>query len=302
MAIITSGNFSKALWPGVNKWYGDAYSEFPVEYTKLFDTFTSRKAFEEDVGMSGLGLAQIKPEAASVSYDSMQQGFINRYTHVTYALGFLVSREAFEDDQYDVVAEKRAKALAFSMRQTKEIVGANVYNNAFTAGFTGGDGVVLCSTAHPNVAGGTQSNVGTAATLSEASLEAMVIAMGKWTNDRGLRINVMPKTLIIPVDLEFEANRILGTEYRVVTSNNDINALRTLQKFPGGIAINHYLTDTNGYFIRTNIPDGMKHFEREADNFSEDNDFDTTNAKFKAYGRYSFGWTDWRGVMGNAGA
>ena len=302
MAVITTGSFSKALWPGVNQWYGDAYKEFPVEYTSLFDTSTSRKAFEEDVGMSGLGLAQIKPEAGSVSYDSMQQGFISRYTHVTYALGFLVSREAFEDDQYDVIAEKRAKALAFSMRQTKEIVGANVYNRYATSGYNGGDGVVLGSASHPNVAGGVQSNLGTTATLSEASLEQMVIAMGKWQNDRGLKIQVMPKTLIIPVDLEFEANRILGSEYRVGTANNDINAVRALHKFPGGIAINHYLTSTTNYFIRTSVPDGMKHFERTPDNFSEDNDFDTTNAKFKAYGRYSFGWTDWRGIMCNAGA
>ena len=302
MAVITTGSFSKALWPGVNKWYGDAYSEFPVEYTSLFDTFTSRKAFEEDVGMSGLGLAQLKPETGSVSYDSMQQGYISRYTHATYALGFLVSREAFEDDQYDVVAEKRAKALAFSMRQTKEIIGANVYNRAFTSGYNGGDGVVLCSASHPNVAGGVQSNTATAATLSEASLEAAVVQMGKWTNDRGLKIQVMPQRLIIPVDLEFEANRILGSEYRVGTANNDINAIKTLQKFPGGVTVNHYLTSTTNYFIKTSVGDGMKYFERSADTFSEDNDFDTTNAKFKAYGRYSFGWTDWRGLWGNAGA
>ena len=302
MAVITTGSFSKALWPGVNKWYGDAYSEFPVEYTSLFDTFTSRKAFEEDVGMSGLGLAQLKPETGSVSYDSMQQGYISRYTHATYALGFLVSREAFEDDQYDVVAEKRAKALAFSMRQTKEIIGANVYNRAFTTGYNGGDGVVLCSASHPNVAGGVQSNTATAATLSEASLEAAVVQMGKWTNDRGLKIQVMPQRLIIPVDLEFEANRILGSEYRVGTANNDINAIKTLQKFPGGVTVNHYLTSTTNYFIKTSVGDGMKYFERSADTFSEDNDFDTTNAKFKAYGRYSFGWTDWRGLWGNAGA
>jgi hypothetical protein len=302
MALITSGSFAKALWPGVNAWYGKAYDEFKVEWTDLFDSFTSRKAYEEDVGLTSYGLAQIKPQGQGIQYDSEGQGFTTRYTHVTYGLGFMVTREAFDDDQYDVVAERRARGLAFSMRQTKETVAANVYNRAFNASYTFGDGSALLVSNHANVAGGTWSNIlATASNLSEASLEQACIDIGKYTNDRGLRISVMPRSLIIPVDLQFEAERILKTQRRVGTANNDIGALVSMGKFPEGIKVNHYLTSTTAWFLRTNVQDGMKHFSRRDDDFSEDSDFDTENAKFKAVARYSFGATDPRGLYGTAG-
>jgi len=302
MSIINTGSFSKALWPGINAWYGKAYDEFPVEWTDLFDRYTSRKAYEEDVGITSFGLAQVKPEGQGIQYDTERQGFITRYTHIVYALGFIITKEMFDDDQYDVVGERRARGLAFSMRQTKETIAANVYNRAFNASYTGGDGVSLINSAHPNVAGGTWSNtLSAAANLSEASLEQACINIAKYTNDAGLKIQVMPKCLIIPVDLQFEAERIMKSQYRVGTANNDISALISLGKFPDGIKMNHYLTSTKAWFVRTNTPDGMKYFEREGDSFAEDSDFDTSNAKFKAQGRYSFGWTDPRALFGTAG-
>jgi len=303
MAIINRASFSKALWPGVNAWYGEKYAEFPVEYTGLFDTQSSSKAFEEDVGTTGLGLAAVKGEGDAVTYDDMQQGFLTRYQHVTYGLGFIITEEMIEDDQYMIVANKKAQALAFSMRQTKEIVGANVYNRAFNASYLGGDGLELCSLLHPNVSGGTWANeAAVACDISEAALEQALIDMSKWTNDRGLKIAVMPQKLIIPVDLQFDVERILMSPLQSGNSNNDINALKSSGKFPGGVVVNHYLTDTDAWFIRTNVSDGMKHLERRADNFSEDNDFDTNNLKYKATARYSFGWTDPRGLYGSPGA
>lgn len=302
MALINSGNFSKALWPGINEWYGITYNEFPVEYTDLFDTYSSRKGFEEDVGYSGFGLAPVKSEGAGVAYDTATQGFITRYTHVSYGLGFIITREMWEDDQYDVVAETRAKALALSMRQTKETVGANVYNRAFNSNFVGGDGKEMIATDHPLVAGGTASNeLATAANLSEAALEQAMIDIGKFTNDRGLKMAFRAQKLIIPIDQEFVAERILKSQYRVGTANNDINALMSTGRLPGGYKMNHYLTSSTAWFLKTNCPSGMKHFVRDADRFTEDNDFDTENAKFKAVARYSFGWTDWRGIYGTPG-
>lgn len=303
MAIINSSSFAKALWPGVNSWYGRAYDEHAKQYTALFDTYNSRKQFEEDVGITSFGLAAVKQEGEGTSYDVERQGFITRYTHVEYALGFIITRIMVEDDQYDVVAQRRARALAFSMMQTKENVAANVYNRAFNSSYTGGDAKEMCATDHPNVSGGTWANeLTTAADLSEASLEQACIDIKNFTNDRGLNISVMPDKLIIPVELEFEAERILKSPYRVGTSDNDINALNSMGKFPGGVHVNNYLTDANNWFIRTNAPDGMKHFERRADDFNVDNDFDTDNAKYKATARYSFGWTDPRGVFGSAPA
>jgi hypothetical protein len=299
---INSGSFAKALWPGVNSWYGQAYNEHGVEYTDLFNTETSRRAFEEDMGTSMFGLAPVKTEGNSVAYDDAKQGFLTRYQHVTYGLGFIITREMVDDDQYDVIGKKRAQGLAFSMRQTKEVVGAGVYNNGFDDSYTGGDGKALLDTAHPNVAGGTWDNITTAATLSEAALEDLSIDIMQAKNDRGLNIALIPQTLIINPELVFEADRILNSPLRVGTADNDLNSLKNMGKFPGGVKVNHYLTDTNAYFIRTNCPDGMKHFERRADDFTMDNDFDTDNAKYKATGRYSFGWTDPRGLYGNAGA
>lgn len=301
MAVITTGNFSKALWPGINAWYGQAYNEHKVEFTDLFESHTSRKAWEEDVSTSGFGLAIQKTEGDGVSYDSARQGFVSRYTHATYALGFIITRETVEDDLYDVVGSKKAKSLAFSMRQTKETLGANVYNRAFNSSYTGGDGLELCSAAHLNIAGGTYANeLATAADLSEASLEQACIDLMKFTDDRGLKISIMPKTLIVPVDLAFEADKILRTEYEVGTANNTINAVRS--KFPGGVRVNHYLTDTDAWFIRTNARDGMKYFSRRDDAFTMDDDFDTDNAKYKATFRCSFGWSDPRGIFGSPGA
>lgn len=301
MGIITSSSFAKALWPGVNSWYGKAYSEFPTEYNSLFDTYRSTRAYEEDVGVSSFGLAQIKPEGQAIAYDSESQAFITRYAHVVYALGFIMTREIVEDDQYDVVGQKRAQGLAFSMRQTKEIVAANVYNRAFNNSYTGGDGVSMVNAAHPNFAGGSQSNKpSTDAALSQASLEQACIDISKWTNDRGLRINIQPKALVIPTDLQFEAERILKTQYQVDSDYNNINPLYTQKKFPGGIVVNHYLSSPTAWFIRTNVT-GLKHFERRSMQFAIDNDFETENAKFKATERYSFGWTDWRSIYGTDG-
>jgi Mu-like prophage major head subunit gpT len=302
MSIINSGSFAKALWPGVNAWYGKAYNEYETEYDQLFDKFTSQKAFEEDVGISSFGLAVQKSEGAPISYDSEKQGFITRYQHVVMALGFIITREMMEDDQYDVVGQRKAQGLAFSMRQTKEVLGANVYNRAFSSSYTGGDGKALIASDHPNIKGGTWSNtLSTAADLSEAALEQACIDIAGFTNDAGLLIAVKPESLIIPRQLQFEARRILGTDGRVGTDNNDLNAIKTMGLIPQ-IHINHFLTDQDAWFIRTNVPHGMKYFERRADQFDMDNDWDTENAKFKATARYSFGWTDPRGLYGSAGA
>ena len=302
MAIINSGSFAKALWPGVNAWYGEKYDEHQMEYPMLFDKETSRKAWEEDMGTSMFGLAAVKPEGNAVVYDNAQQGFLTRYQHITYALGFIITQEMVDDDLYDVIGKKRAQGLAFSMRQTKEIVGANVYNRAFNASYLGGDGVSLLNANHVNVQGADYANLTTAATLSEATLEDLTIDIMQATNDRGLNISLIPQCLVIPPALVYEADRILNSSLRVGTADNDLNALKNMGKFPGGVKVNHYLTSDSVYFIRTNCPDGMKYFERKADAFTMDNDFDTDNAKYKSSGRYSFGWTDPRGLYGNAGA
>ena len=303
MGVINTSSFAKALAPGINKWYGDAYSEFPVEYTDLFEQDKSTRAYEEDVGTTSFGLASKKDEGGSIAYDEEKQAFISKYVHVTYALGFIITREIYEDQQYDLVGKRRSKALAFSLRQTKEILGANIYNRAFNPTYTGGDGVELCSELHPNFSGGTWSNEpDVASDLSEASLEQACIDIMKWTNDRGLRISVMPNSLHIPADLVFEAERILMSTHRVGTANNDVNALYRMGKFPGGVKVNHYFTDTDAWFIRTNVQDGLKTFQRRGMEFGIDNDFDTENAKYKATERYSFGWTDPRGIYGSPGA
>jgi len=298
---INTGNFGKALWPGVNAWYGKAYDEFDTEWDKVFDKKTSSKAYEEDMSISSFGLAIQKGEGVPVSYDSEQQGFLDRYTHATYALGFTITKELYEDDQYHVAGERKAAGLAMSMRQTKETIAFNVLNRAFNGSFTFGDGVSLINSAHPNVAGGTWSNqIAVAADISEAALEQAYIDIQKYTNDRGLRIAVKPKQIIIPVDLDFETNKILNTEYEVGTSNNTVNVARG--RFPGGIVISHYLTDTDAWFIKTNVPNGLKLFERRADTFSMDDDFDTDNAKYKATARYSVGASDKKCLYGSAGA
>jgi hypothetical protein len=302
MSVINSGSFAKALWPGVNAWYGKSYNDYPVEYTDLFDTYKSNKAFEEDVGISSFGLAVQKPEGAPITYDTERQGFITRYQHVVFALGFIITREVMEDDQYDIVGQRKANALARSIRQTKEIFGANVYNRAFNAAFTGGDGVSMINASHPNIAGGTWSNqIATAADLSEAALEQAQIDIAAFTDDRGLLIAARPSSLIVPRQLVFEAKRILYSDGRVGTDANDLNALKAMGVIPKCIT-NHYLTDPDAWFIRTDVGDGLKYFERRADSFDMDNDFDTDNAKFKAMSRYSFGWTDARAIYASPGA
>ena len=302
MSVITSSSFAKALWPGVNAWWGKAYSEYPVEYTKLFDTYKSTRQFEEDVGVTSFGLANIKGEGSPISYDTERQSFITRYNHIVYALGFVITREIMEDDQYDVVGQRKAQGLAFSMRQTKEIVAANVYNRAFNSSYTGGDGVTLLNTSHPNFAGGTWSNrLTTDADLSEAALEQAMIDIAGFTNDRGLLIAVRPKSLIIARQNIFEAKRLTAPDGRPGTDTNDVNALKSLGMVPE-VVVNHYLVDPDAWFIRTDVPQGMKYFERRGDQFEMDNDFDTENAKFKATARYSFGWTDPRALYGTQGA
>ena len=299
---INSGSFAKALWPGVNAWYGKAYSEYPEEHKELFDQNTSSKQWEEDVGTSSFGLAVVKPEGSAIQYDTERQGFTSRYTHVVYALGFVVTREAFDDDQYDVVGKRKAQGLAYSMRQTKETIAANVYNRAFNSSYTGGDGKELLATDHPNIKGGTFANeLSTAADLSEAALEQAAIDIAGFTNDAGLLIAVRPKVLIVPSELVFEAKRILGSDGRVSSADNDLNALKALGVIPK-VIVNHYLTDADAWFIRTDVPDGMKHFARRADAFDMDNDWDTENAKFKASFRSSWGWTDPRSLFGSPGA
>ena len=308
MSVINTSSFAKALWPGVNKWWGDAYNQYPVEWDKLFEKNTSRKAFEEEVGTSHFGLAVAKTEGSPVTYDAARQGFTSRYQHVVYALGFIITREAFDDDQYDVVGKLKAQSLAFSMRQTKEIVGANIFNRAFSTSYLGADGSSLIASAggggsasHPNVAGGTYTNgVAAAVDLSEAALEQACIDIADFKNDRGLKIAVRPKKLVIPKELMFEAHRILKTDGQVYSADNTLNAIKTMGMIPE-VVVNHYLTDTDAWFILTDVPNGLKYFERNGDEFTMDEDWDTENAKYKARARYSFGWTDPRGIYGSPG-
>ena len=306
MGVITTSNFAKDLVPGVKTWFGQKYKEYPIEYLDIFEKTNSIRAFEEEAGVTGFGLAAVKTEGAGVAYDGQEQGFVSRYTHVTYGLGFIITREMYEDGIAVTVALRRANSLAFSIRQTKEMIGANVLNRAFNSSYTMGansDGKELCATDHPNKSGGTWRNeLATAADLSEAALEQACIDIGAFKTDRGLTIAIMPEKLIIPTALEFDAFRILESIGQSGTANNDINALRAAKKFPKGVKVNHYLTDADAWFIGTNCPDGLKYMERRADAFGTENDFDTENAKFKATFRGSFGWSDPRGIFGSPGA
>jgi len=300
---INTSSFAKALFPGVNAWYGKSYSEYPLEVEQLFEKQTSKRAWEEDVGVSGFGLAVVKTEGSAVSFDNERQAFTTRYTPVVYALGFVITREMRDDDLYDVVGQRKAQSLAFSVRQTQETVGANVYNRAFTSGYTGGDGSILAVSSHPNVAGGTQSNVlATASDLSEAALEQAWIDISLLKNDRGLQIALKPTQLIVPPQIAFEAHRILKSNLRVGTPNNDTNALKDMGNYSMGVTVNHYLTDTDAWFIRTNAPHGMKRIVRDAPEFGTENDWDTENAKFKTRYREAYGWSDYRGLFASAGA
>lgn len=297
--IITTASHPKALWPGIKAWWGQVYDEHPEEYSKLFDSDTSRQNYEEDVQLTGFGLAPVKAEGSGVAYDSEIQGFTTRYTHVAYALGYIVTKEELDDNLYEQVSRRRAAALAMSFRQTKENIGANIYNRAFNGTYTGGDGVALCSTAHPNTSGGTFANTPTvAADLSEASLEDALTALMGFQNDRGLLINVMPRSLIVARQNWWNSNRILKSAYTPSTANNAVNVLVATNALPEGIVMNHYLTSPNAWFVRTNIQNGLKYYSRVGIQFDQDNDFDTMNAKAKGYERYSFGWTDPRAIYG----
>lgn len=251
---------------------------------------------------TGFGLAPEKPEGTGVSYDSEEQGTVTRYTHVAYALGYIVTREELDDNLYEEVSMRRAQALAFSMRITKETVGANVINRAFNSSFTGGDGKELIATDHPTKTGTQSNHISTAADLSETALEDLIIQIMGAKNSRGLEINLMPRCLLVPRQLWYEANRILMSTLQNDTANNAVNALRTTNALPDGIKLNHYLTDPDAWFVITNAPRGLTHYQRVPAEFSQDNDFDSENAKAKSYERYSFKWSDWRGLFGSPGA
>ena len=297
---IGTGNHPKALWPGVNAWWGAKYDEHQSQYPAIFAVQSSSQNFEEDVEQKGFGLAPVKPEGSSSVYDSHSQGYISRYTHVAYSLGYIVTKEELDDNLYDKVSRQRAGSLAFSMQQTRENVGANVLNRAFTAGFVGGDGVVLASASHTSDAGN-WSNIITAADLSEASLEDLCIAIGNATNSKGLKISLQAKRLIIPVEEQFNAARILKSVQQNDSANNAINALRVMGSIPE-YTINNYLTSDSAFHVTTNAPEGLKWFDRIGTEFRKDEDFDTDNAKAKAYMRFSAGWTDPRGIYSSEGA
>jgi hypothetical protein len=297
--IITTASHPKALWPGIKAWWGQVYDEHAEEYSKLFDSDTSSMNYEEDVQLTGFGLAPVKSEGSGVAYDSEIQGFTTRYTHVAYALGYIVTKEELDDNLYEQVSRRRAAALAMSFRQTKENIGANIYNRAFNSTYKGGDGVELCSTTHPNTSGGTFANKPAVdADLSEASLEDALTAIMGFQNDRGLLINVMPRSLVVARQNWWNANRILKSVYTPSSADNSINVLKATNALPEGIVMNHYLTSPNAWFVRTNIQNGLKYYSRVGIQFDQDNDFDTMNAKAKGYERYSFGWTDPRAIYG----
>jgi hypothetical protein len=302
MATINTGSFAKALWPGVNKWFDEAKNQHKSEYTQLFETRSSRRAWEELVGMSTLGLPIQRGEGAPVTFDSFQQGFVSRFTHAEYALGVVITKNMVADDLYDVVGKQRVRALAKSMNHLPEVLGGNVYNRAFNSSYTGGDGQPLISSSHPNISGGTWSNrPSTYADISEAALEQTVIDLGKYTDDRGLKMAVKAQKIIVPVEGDFDTNKIMKTEYEVGTANNTVNLVRS--RFPMGVMIAHWVdADADAWFVQTDADDGLIYFEREKQNFASDNDFDTSNAKYKAEWRGSFGWANPRALYASQGA
>ena len=302
MAIITTGNHPKALWPGVKAWFGNGYGEHAEEYRDLFEVQTSTQNYEEDVQLSGFGLMPVKNQGSPTSYTGQTQGYISRYTHIAYSLGFIVTYEELKDNLYEKVAGSRAKALGFSKRQTKETVAAQVYNRAFSSSYLGGDAKELCATDHPSATGSQANELSTSVDISEVALEDLIIMIMTATDYKGLKIALKGQSLIVPPALWFEANRILKSTLQVESANNTVNVLKMTGELPGGIKVNHYLTDTDAFFIRTNCPDGMKMYQRDGFDLKKDNDFDTDNAKAKTYDRYSVGWTDWRAVYGSPGA
>lgn len=303
MGILTTANFAKALWPGVNKWFDEAKSVHKTEYTELFETRKSRRAWEELIGVSSLGLPIQRGEGAAITYDSFQQGFVSRFTHVDYGLGIVITKNMVADDLYDIVGKTRVKALSKSFNHLPEVLGGNVYNRAFSSSYLGGDGVALISASHPNISGGTWSNRPTTyADISEAALEQAVIDLGKYTDDRGNKMKTMAQKIIVPVDLDFELNKILKTEYEVGTANNTVNVVRG--RFPSGMMVAHWVdADTDAWFIKTDADDGLLYFDRSGGtNFDSENDFDTSNARYKAEWRGSFGWANPRILYASQGA
>jgi len=300
---ISRAQLLKELLPGLNALFGLEYARYGEEHKEIYETESSERSFEEETKLSGFSAAPVKNEGSAIRYDNAQEAWTARYNHETIALGFSLTEEAVEDNLYDSLSARYTKALARGMAYTKQVKAANVLNNGFNSGYVGGDGVSLFSTAHPLISGGTNSNTpATAADLNETSLENAVIQIAAWTDERGLLIAAKPRKLIVPPALMFVATRLLETELRVSTADNDINALKNNGSIPEGYAVNHFLTDTNAWFLTTDVPNGMKHFERTPLTTSMDGDFDTGNVRYKARERYSFGWSDPLGMYGSPGA
>ena len=300
---ISRAQLLKELLPGLNALFGLEYARYGEEHKEIYETEASERSFEEETKLAGFGAAPVKNEGQAIAYDNAQEAFTARYNHETIALGFSITEEAVEDNLYDSLSARTTKALARAMAYTKQVKAAAVINNGFTAGYVGGDGVTLFSTAHPLVNGGTNSNrPTTGADLNETSLEAAVIQIAAWVDEKGLLIAAKPRKLIVPPSLMFVATRLLDTNLRVGTADNDINALKNNGSIPEGYTVNHYLTDTNGWYLTTDVPNGLKHFERTALTNSLDGDFDTGNVRYKARERYSFGWSDPLGIFGSPGS
>jgi len=299
---ISRAQLLKELLPGLNALFGLEYKRYAEEHKEIYETENSERSFEEEVKLSGFAAAPVKNEGQAIAYDNGQEAWTARYTHETIAYGFSITEEAMEDNLYDSLSARYTKALARSMAYTKQIKAAFPLNNGFSS-YNSGDGVTLFSTAHPLVSGGTNSNrPATGADLNETSLEAAVIQIAAWTDERGLLIAARPSKLIVPPSLMFVATRLLETELRVGTTDNDINAIKSNGSIPGGYTVNHFLTDTNGWFLTTDVPNGMKHFVRSPLATSMDGDFDTGNARYKARERYSFGVSDPLGIFGSPGS
>jgi hypothetical protein len=301
---ISRAQLLKELLPGLNALFGLEYAKYGEEHTAIFETESSDRSFEEETKLSGFSAAPVKNEGSAIAYDNAQEAWTARYNHETIAMGFSITEEAIEDNLYDSLSARYTKALARAMAYTKQVKAASVLNNAFSgSGVTYGDGKTLCATDHPLVSGGTNSNTPSVqADLNETSLEAAVIQIAGWTDERGLLIAAKPRKLVVPPNLMFVATRLLETEGRVGTADNDINALRNNGSIPEGYTVNHYLTDTDAWFLMTDIPNGLKHFVRTPMSTSMDADFDTGNSRYKARERYSFGVSDPLGVFGSQGA
>ena len=302
---ISRAQLLKELLPGLNALFGLEYATYQEEHKEIYETETSERSFEEETKLSGFSAAPVKNEGSAIAYDNAQEAWTARYNHETIALGFSLTEEAIEDNLYDSLSARYTKALARGMAYTKQVKGASTLNNGFTnaAAYYGGDGVPLFSTSHPLISGGVNSNrPTTGADLNETSLEAAVIQIAGWTDERGLLIAAKPKKLIVPPALMFVATRLLETSLRVGTADNDINAIKNNGSIPEGYTVNHYLTDTNGWYLTTDVPNGMKHFVRTPLSNSMDGDFDTGNVRYKSRERYSFGWSDPLGMFGSPGS